>query len=52
MVLPIYKEKGDPIECGSYSGIKLLEHALTVVERISNTEFGSILIKKICSLDL
>ena len=30
----IYKGKGDPIECGSYRGIKLLEHALTVVERI------------------
>ena len=27
MVLPIYKGKGDPVECGSYRGIKLLEHA-------------------------
>jgi len=26
-VLPIYKGKGDPMECGSYRGIKLLEHA-------------------------
>jgi len=26
VVLPIYKGKGDPIECGSYRGIKLLEH--------------------------
>ena len=34
MVLPIYKDKGDPIECGSYRGIKLLEHAMKVVERI------------------
>jgi len=32
--LPIYKEKGDPMECGSYRGIKLLEHAMKVVERI------------------
>ena len=24
MVLPIYKGKGDPMECGSYRGIKLL----------------------------
>jgi len=31
VVLPIYKGKGDPIECGSYSGIKLLEHAMKVV---------------------
>jgi len=34
MVLPIYKGKGDPMECGSYRGIKFLEHAMKVVERI------------------
>jgi len=34
MVLPIYKGKGDPMECGSYRLIKLLEHAMKVVERI------------------
>jgi len=35
MVLPIYKGKGDPTECGSYRGIELLEHAMMkVVERI------------------
>ena len=34
IVLPIYKGKGDPMECGSYTGIKLLEHAMKVVERI------------------
>jgi len=33
-VLPIYKGIGDPMECGSYRGIKLLEHAMKVVERI------------------
>ena len=26
--------KGDLMECGSYSGIKLLEHAMKVVEKI------------------
>jgi len=31
---PIYKGKGDTMECGSYRGIKLLEHAVKVVERI------------------
>jgi len=31
---PIYKGKGDTMECGSYRGIKLLEHAMKVVERI------------------
>ena len=34
VVLPIYKGKGDPMECGSYRGIKLLEHAMKMVERI------------------
>jgi len=34
MVLPIHKGKGDPMECGSYRGIKLLKHAMKVVERI------------------
>ena len=34
LVLPIYKGKGDRMECGSYRGIKLLEHATKVAERI------------------
>jgi len=31
VVLPTYQGKGDPMECGSYTGIKLLEHAMKVV---------------------
>jgi len=27
VMIAIYKGKGDPMECGSYRGIKLLEHA-------------------------
>jgi len=34
VVLPIYKGKGDLMECGSYREIKLFEHAMKVVERI------------------
>ena len=34
MVLPIYKGKGDLMECGSYRGMNSLEHAMKVVERI------------------
>jgi len=34
VVLPIYKGKGDLMECGSYRWIKLLEHAMKVVKRI------------------
>jgi len=35
VVLPIYEGKVDPIKCGPYRGIKLLEHAMKVAERIS-----------------
>jgi len=34
VVLPVYKGKGDPMECGSYRGIKLLQHFIKVMERI------------------
>jgi len=34
VVLPVYKGKGDPMECGSYRGINLLVHAMKVVEKI------------------
>ena len=33
-IMPIYKQKGDPMECGNYRGIKLLEHILKLYERI------------------
>jgi len=33
-VLPVCRGKGDPMECGSYRGIRLLEHAVRVVEGI------------------
>jgi len=32
ILLPVYKGKGDPMECGSYRVIKLLEHAMKVIE--------------------
>ena len=31
--MPIFKEKGDAMSCGSYRGVKLLEHAIKIVER-------------------
>ena len=34
VLVPHYKGKGDPKECGSYRGIKLLEHGMKVMERI------------------
>ena len=33
-IVPIYKQKGDPLDCGNYRGIKLLEHMLRVMERV------------------
>jgi hypothetical protein len=33
-IVSVYKGKGDALECGSYRGIKLLEHAMKVLERV------------------
>ena len=31
---PIYKQKGDPLECNNFRGIKLLSHTLKLWERV------------------
>ena len=31
---PIYKGKGDPMACGSHRAVKLLEHAMKIMERV------------------
>ena len=33
-LVPLYKGKGDPLDCGSYRAIKLLEHGMKVLERV------------------
>ena len=33
-IVPIFKGYGDVISCASYRGVKLLEHALKIVERV------------------
>ena len=34
VLVPLYKGKGDVRECGSYRGMKLLEHEMKVLERV------------------
>ena len=34
ILLPVFKRKGDPMECGSYREVKLLEHAMKVIEHV------------------
>jgi len=34
ILLPVIKGKEDPMECGSYRAIKLLEHAMKVIELV------------------
>ena len=33
-IVNVYKGKGDALECGSYRGIKLLDHVMKVLERV------------------
>ena len=33
VVVPIFKGKGDVMDCGAHRGVKLLEHAMKKVER-------------------
>ena len=32
VVVPISKGKGDAMSCGAYSGVRLLKHAMKIVE--------------------
>ena len=34
MVVPLYKDKGNVLECGNYRTIKLLEYGMKVVKRV------------------
>lgn len=33
-LVTIYKNKGDPLDCGNFRGIKLLEHVMKVLEKV------------------
>ena len=34
VVVPIFKGKGDVMDCEAYRGVKLLEHAMKIVENV------------------
>ena len=34
VVVPIFKGKGDAMNCGAYRGVKLLQHAMQIVEKV------------------
>ena len=38
ILVPVYKGKGDPLVCGSYRTIKLLEQPMKVLERVLGKE--------------
>src|SRR4029077_4595591 len=38
---PVYKGKGDALECDSYRGIKLVDHAMKVFERVVEKKLRS-----------
>jgi len=40
ILLPVFKRKGDPMECGSYRALKLLEHAIKLIERVFERRIG------------
>lgn len=41
-MVTIYKQKGDIMDCGSYIGIKMLEHVWTIFERVFDTRLRKI----------
>ena len=41
-LVTVYKGKGDALECGSYRGIKLLDHVMKVFERVMDKKIRSI----------
>ena len=52
VILPIYKGKGDPTECGSYWGLNCWNMVSKCWKGSLSTEFSSRLREMICSLDL
>ena len=45
VVVPIFKGKEDVMNCGAYRGVKLLEHAMKIVERVLEERIRELLVK-------
>jgi len=41
-ITPLYKQKGDPLNCNNYRGIKLLSHTLKLWERVIESRLREI----------
>ena len=41
VIMPILKGKGDEMSCGSYRGMKLLKHAMKIIERVLERRLGT-----------
>ena len=46
VVAPIFRRKGDVMDCRAYRGVKLLEHAMKIVERVLENR-----IKRLVTID-
>ncbi|ROT72113.1 hypothetical protein C7M84_009515 [Penaeus vannamei] len=41
-LIPIFKNKGDIMECGNYRGIKLMSHSMKLYERVQESQLRNI----------
>ena len=44
VIVPIFKGKGDVMSCGLYEGVKLLEHAVKIVERVLERQIRTLVV--------
>ena len=49
-IVPIHKQKGDPLACGNFRGITLLEHGMKIFEKIVQSRLRKLFI--VNNLDL
>ena len=43
MIVPMFKGKGDVMSCGPYRRVKLLEHAMKIVEGVLERQIQSLI---------